>query len=203
MDKQQFLKKLNSYRKVRNDKLDEYDKLTQFGMTATFAHLNEKEARLAAKYLRRWPHMYYGSYLKWMFGVSPIERIDKNNAEIRQVIWEYHKYFFHQYVGPFFYIDNKIQGLRIDLTEGNIRQDFIDCPISHFDYFYFINSGGDYGHYPRGRVIYHHKTNEFYLYIDESLIKNKDVIEQVMTRYHLSSSNTLIKTDEHYNHDSL
>lgn len=80
---------------------------------------------------------------------------------------------------------------------------FINSPVSHFKYFSFLGIDDDYGHYPRGRVIYNNRTNEFYLYIDKDYKKNKKVIENVMKLFNLCSYNTIVKTDEHYIHYNL
>lgn len=203
MDKNRFFEHLKTLKMIEIDGSDEYKGLVESGMTATFKHFTEKEARFAAKYLRRWPHIYYARYLNCMFGVSTFRKIDNYTDEIKEVMWEYHRFFHHKYVGLFFYINGKILGLRTDITEGNIKNDFIDSPVSHFDYFSFLGFDDDYGHYPRGRVIYNNKTNEYYLYIDKDYENNQDIIDKVMIYFNLCAYNTLIKTDDHYTHDNL
>ena len=59
-------------------------------------------------------------------------------------------------VGPFFYIDNQIKALIIDISKGEVIGDFINHPVSHFKFFNSFNNDQDldYGNFPRGRVIY-------------------------------------------------
>ena len=149
-----------------------------------------------------YPHTFYNEFFRCTFGVPTFKRIDNYTKEMKEIIWEYH-YYLHQYVGPFFYINGAIKAAKTDVIKGNINDDFINGPISHFDYFQTLGIDDDYGHYPRGRVIYNNKTNEFIIYLDKSLINKKEVIEQIMYLYRLKNQNTLVKTDEHYAHDNL
>ena len=107
------------------------------------------------------------------------------------------------HVGPFFYIDEKLYSLKISLDKGEDNGLFINHPTSHFEFFNKINPGDDYGHYPRGRVIYSKKNNHFYLYLDKTLVHNKALIKEIIKEYNLNNSNVLIKMDEHYAHDGL
>lgn len=202
MNKEKFLNRLKELKLLKTAK-PEFDTLNEFGINHSFKWLSKEEAVFASKYLRRYPNAYYLAFFKYILGISPLKRIEHYTMDIKEVMWEYHRYFYHQYVGPFFYIDGKIKGLRIDITDANINDHFINSPVSHFDYFNFLGIDDDYGHYPRGRVIYDNSSNEFIVYIDKSLIKNKEVIDMVMARYNLCSYNTVIKTDEHYTHDNL
>ena len=203
MDKQRFFEILTSTLKLKkDDRVDAYEIMKESGYIASFKHFNEDEARLAAKYLRDYPIFYYDHYLETMLNIDYFMKIENYSDEDRAVVWEYH-HFFHQYVGPFFYVNGKIHIFRTDITYGNIKDHFINSPVSHFEYFKFLGIEGDYGNHPRGRVIYNNFTNEFYLYVDKSLKKNKEVIETIMLQCNLRSSNTKIKTDEHYTHDNL
>ncbi len=203
MGKEKFLEHLKSLRMIDEEDVDELFTLKKFGFTSTFKYLTEEEARFAAKYLRRYPHIYYSSFIRCVFGVSELKRIDNYTPEIKEVIWEYHRVAYHQYVGPFFITGKKIKALKTNIVEGNINEPFINSPVSHFDFFQFLGFKGDYGNYPRGRVIYNNNTNEFYLYIDSMYINNEEVIDQVMLTFNLCSYNTIVKTDEHYTHDNL
>ena len=107
------------------------------------------------------------------------------------------------YVGPLFYIDGKLYSLKISLDKGEDNGLFVNHPTSHFEFFNQIRPGDDYGHYPRGRVIYSKKNNQFYLYLDKTLVYNKALIKKITKEYNLTNSNVLIKTDEHYTHDGL
>ena len=203
MDKKRFLEILTTTFQIKeNGRGDAYNSIVKGGSSATFKYFNEGEARLAAKYLRDYPIFYYDHDLETMLNIDYFKKIENYTDETREVVWEYHRYF-HQYVGPFFYINGKVHMFRTDIACGNIKDHFINSPVSHFDYFNFLGIDGDYGNYQRGRVIYNNFTNEFYIYVDKSLKKNKDVIETIMLQCNLRSSNTKIKTDEHYTHDNL
>ena len=203
MGKKEFFDILMSLKPIEENANEECQNLVEFGITATFQCFTEEEIKTASKYLRRWPHIYYNQYIRCVLDVDPLKKIKNCSEETRKVIWEYHRYFYHQFVGPFFYVDGQILGVKTNISEGNINDDFINSPVSHFDCFKFLGIEGDYGNYPRGRVIYNNKTNEFYLYIDKEYKNNQEVIDMVMIRYHLSGYNTVIKTDSHYTHDYL
>ena len=105
------------------------------------------------------------------------------------------------YVGPFFFINGKLYSLKISVDKGEDNGLFINHPTSHFEFFKQIKPGDDYGHYSRGRVIYSKKNNQFYLYLDKSLVDNNALINETIKEYNLTNSDVLIKLDEHYTHD--
>ena len=181
---------------------DTYEHLQSIGIKCAFKHLSEKEKQIAATYVRAVPHAYYNRYAKEIYGSRLDHKIDNMTQEIRDLVWEYRKYFYPQYVGPFFVIDGKVKALRTNINDGDINGDFVNSPVSHFQFANFLHLE-DYGHYPRGRVIYNNKTNEFYVYIDKSLLNNKEILEQVQTKFWLICFNTVVKSDEHYTHDDL
>lgn len=201
MDKEKLFNILKSL-KVGESDLSEYEQLKASGVGYAFKYLTEEEAKEVSKYLIRYPHIYYNRYIKCIYGVEAFKKIKNYTDEIKETIWEYHRYFHHQYVGPFFYIDDEIKAFKTDVSEGNIKDDFINSPVSHFDYFKFLGIDDDYGHYPRGRVIYNNKTNEYYVYVDKTL-RNKEIIEMVMNKFNLYKVNVVVKTDSHYTHDYL
>ena len=109
-----------------------------------------------------------------------------------------------KFVGPFFYIDGKVVALKIDIDKGEKMGDFINHSKSHIDFFNEIKTDplDDYGHYPRGRVIYNSKTRQFYVYMDRTIIHKKEVIKELLKIYNLDKG-TVIKADNHYTHDNL
>ena len=190
---------------ITGDSKDEvaYFDYCEKGITEAFNGFSKSEILFIAAFLKEYPHIYYVELIRRVYGVEIWKKVDNYQGDIKRINWEYHKYFHHQYVGPFFYIDNEIKAFKTDVSEGNIQDDFINGPISHFDYFKSLGIDDDYGHYPRGRVIYNNKTNEYYLYIDKSLSKNKEIIDSVMNEFNLYKLNVVIKTDSHYTHDYL
>ena len=111
----------------------------------------------------------------------------------------------NKFVGPFFYMNSKVVALKIDIDEGEKTGDFINHPKSHFDFFNEIKIDplDDYGHYPRGRVVYNSKTRQFYVYVDRTIIHKKEVIKELLKIYNLDKDNVIIKRDLHYGHDCL
>ena len=105
-------------------------------------------------------------------------------------------------VGPFFYINKKLYTHSVAVKNYKNDERFCNNPISHFDYFNSLEIPGDYGNYPRGRVIYDTLRDELIVYMDESIMTD-DIMESVMLAYCLDERKTMFKTDAHYKHDNL
>ena len=203
MSKEQFFERLKSLKEPNKDPIFEYNVLNDTGINKTLKYFTKEEATFVSKYLRSYPTFYYKHFFYDIFGVDMYEKINNYTNEMKEVMWEYYTKFYTIFVGPFFYIDGKIKGLRMSFTQGSFNDEFIGSMVSHFSYFCHKHFEGDYGNYPRGRVIYNNNTNEFYIYIDKSLKNNKKVIEEIKRKYRLIDNNTVIKTDDHYTHDNL
>lgn len=108
----------------------------------------------------------------------------------------------NSFVGPFFYIEGRIFSHRNQLTSFNRLVRFFDDPISHFEYFNTLNIDGDYGNYPRGRVIYDNLNRKFIVYLDKTIDK-KDIRKLIILIYCLEETRTIFKRDCHYTHDEL
>ena len=110
----------------------------------------------------------------------------------------------HKYIGPFFYIDNHIVALKIETKKGETIGEYINHPVSHFNFFnsFACEPLYDYGQYPRGRVIYHINTGTFIVYLDDFLQK-KDIKNEILKQYNLKRKECVFRTDEHYKHDDL
>lgn len=108
----------------------------------------------------------------------------------------------HSFVGPFFYIDGRIFSHRDQLTNFDRLTRFFDDPVSHFEYFSSLGIDGDYGNYPRGRVIFDNFHRKFIVYIDKVLDK-KDIKESIKLTYCLEEGRIVFKRDSHYTHDNL
>ena len=61
---------------------------------------------------------------------------------------------------------------------------------------------GDYGNYPRGRVIFDNFHRKFIVYLDKALDK-KEIKESIKLTYCLEEERTVFKRDAHYTHDFL
>jgi hypothetical protein len=55
----------------------------------------------------------------------------------------------------------------------------------------------EYDEVPRGRAMYNAKTREFFLFLDQCILKRKEIVEQIMARLHLPRT-TKVETDSHY-----
>lgn len=61
---------------------------------------------------------------------------------------------------------------------------------------------GDYGNYPRGRVILDNTKKRFIVYMDKSLMID-EIKQQIKNMYELNGEKVVFKTDSHYTHDDL
>ena len=106
------------------------------------------------------------------------------------------------FVGPFFYIGGKIVASKERASSFDLNLRFFDSNISHFDFFTTLLVDGDYGNYPRGRVIYDNLNKEFIIYMDKCLFRNS-IKEEIITTYELKNEKVMFKRDIHYTHDGL
>ena len=182
-----------------------YEELIDLGIVEAFVGLTEEERNYAASVISLYPAIYYNQLARKVFNKDISKKIRSYFGTITLINWEYHKYFFHQYVGPFFYIDGKFKCLKMDVTDGEFGERFINHPTSHFDFFnsFNIDDSIDYGRYPRGRVIFNNFTNEFYIYVDKSLYDKKELMEEIKKIYNLTGYNNIVKKDSHYTHSGF
>ena len=107
-------------------------------------------------------------------------------------------------VGPFFYINNKLHSHSVLLSDSDYDGRFYNDPISHFDFFNTLGINGDYGNYPRGRVIFDSLRHVFIVYLDKSL-KAPEIKQQIKETYKLDENlvKVVFRFDSHYTHDGL
>ena len=119
---------------------------------------------------------------------------------------QFEKLFDVQYpdsfVGPFFYINKRLFSHKESLSYFHPFVRFFDDPISHFDYYETLNIDGDYGNYPRGRVIYDNFHRQFIVYLDKSL-DNDPIRGLIEMAYGIVKERVVYKRDSHYTHDGL
>lgn len=106
------------------------------------------------------------------------------------------------YVGPFFYINNKIYARLESVREFDESLPFFDSSLSHIRMFVALYMPGDYGNYSRGRVIFDNTKKRFIVYMDKSLM-NDEIKQQLKNMYDLNEEAVVFKTDQHYTHDDL
>ena len=211
MDKHEFIEFLKSLelKDVPNEHKGRlaYEGLVMAGVKEAFVGLSEEDKHYAASVISLYPAIYYNQLARKVFGKDISRRIASYwySDTVKAINWEYHKFFFHQYVGPFFYIDGKFKCLKMDVTDGIFGEDFINHPSSHFEFFNSFNTDDslDYGNYPRGRVVFNNRTNEFYIYVDKSLYDKIELIDEIKKIYNLTGYNNIVKKDSHYRSDAL
>ena len=106
------------------------------------------------------------------------------------------------YVGPFFYIDGRVYAHLEDLTAFSPLRRFFDSTISHFSYFNILGFDGDYGNYPRGRVLYDNFRRGDVVYADKDLLK-EETKTLILKAFHLEEERVEFRRDAHYQHDGL
>lgn len=113
-----------------------------------------------------------------------------------------HVPYKNSFVGPFFYIDKKLYTYKDSMKEHNPNKRFFDADISHLSYFKKLGIDGDYGNYPRGRVIFDNFHKRFVVFLDKDLLKD-DIKAEIIKAYDLEERQTMFKRDIHYTHDGL
>ena len=110
----------------------------------------------------------------------------------------------NNYVGLFFFINNRVVAKKLEVCKGVASGDYINHPKSHFEFFIEISNNplDDYGHYPRGRIIYNQKSGRFLVYIDKTLNK-KYIKELILKEFNLDERICEFRKDIHYTHDWL
>ena len=106
------------------------------------------------------------------------------------------------FVGPFFYINGKILSKKLPIGRFDCRDRFFDVDTSHMELFETLGLDGDYGNYPRGRVLYDNFHGRFVVYVDADLM-NKSEKEEIKRHFGLDGQKTVFRRDEHYTHDGL
>ena len=71
-----------------------------------------------------------------------------------------------------------------------------------FLFFESLGIDDDYGHHPRGRVIYDNLNRRFLVYLDRSLLEKKKE-ELIIKEFKLENMRVRFLLDEHYEHDGL
>ena len=99
------------------------------------------------------------------------------------------------YLGPFFYIDNKLVYDARLLSEARQQYDKLDNPYSHEKLYDDHFRTGDYIDYPRGRVIWDLTNDRAIIYVDPC-INTPDILEQITKVFQLDKY--VVEGDDHY-----
>ena len=105
-------------------------------------------------------------------------------------------------VGPFFYIEGKVLAYKVDVSLCDSDCRFFDADMSHFWFFDGLGIDGDYGNYPRGRVLYDTCLDRFVVYLDKAL-RTDEIKKKIIREYGLPEKRTGFRLDDHYTHDGL
>ena len=106
------------------------------------------------------------------------------------------------FVGPFFYADGKVLFKRLPVAQFDVRRRFFDADKPHMALFETLGLSGDYGNYPRGRVLYDNFRGRFVVYADTVLLR-KEIKEEIKRHFGLDGQRVVFRKDEHYTHDGL
>ena len=105
-------------------------------------------------------------------------------------------------VGPFFHADGKVISKKLPVDQFEARRRFFDVDTPHMELFEGLGLDGDYGNYPRGRVLYDNFHRRFVVYADTVLLR-KGIKEEIKRHFGLDGQRVVFRKDEHYAHDGL
>jgi len=106
-------------------------------------------------------------------------------------------------VGIFWLIGKR---LVVDTTPLSRAGDYGEFKIHDGDHVTFwsameergeVPRGSDYEEHPRGRVNYNTRTRQFTLFLDPCILRQKSVVQKIMSLMHLPAD-TLLSRDGHY-----
>lgn len=106
-------------------------------------------------------------------------------------------------VGIFWLIEGKPLIDSTSLSEAEPYGDFLTYPLGHDKVWEQRQGAGvvpadtEYEEFPRGRVTYNSKTQQFTFFADRCIFKDKAVVGRIMSDMNLPG-NTRIETDSHY-----
>ena len=109
-------------------------------------------------------------------------------------------------IGIFWIYEGVVLACPIEITEGESQGDYIDSPDRHVDAWDdpdgFSRDHPElaempYEAVPRGRVLYEPGADRFVIYLDESLMNEKDETN-LKQAFGLTDKNCLFKSDPHY-----
>lgn len=110
-------------------------------------------------------------------------------------------------VGIFWVYKNEIilpHGVPFD--SGELFGDFYTYPLDHYSVWekgkrYLEDKNlkiMEYDEVHRGRIVYNIDKRTFTVYLGKDLVGNKTILYKIFSEFNLSSANTIVKTDEHY-----
>lgn len=110
-------------------------------------------------------------------------------------------------VGIFWAVNGKLILESLPLTEAEIYGEFRNHPWSHercwdaFQWHGVVPHGVEYEEFPRGRVIFNQRLQQYYLYADPCILQKPEMVSTIMKSLRLPSD-TEVRPDEHYRCES-
>ena len=107
-------------------------------------------------------------------------------------------------VGIFFLVDKKLLIDPTPVSDGGSYGDFSIHERGHDAFWEMLRRTGavppdtEYDDYPRGRVAYNTKTGKYSLLLDRCILKNKSVVNKIMSELNLPTKRTEMDTDSQY-----
>jgi hypothetical protein len=107
-------------------------------------------------------------------------------------------------VGIVFLVGKTLLIDRTPVSEGGIYGDFRIHERGHDAFWEMLRRTGavppdtEYDDYPRGRVAYNTKTGKYSLLLDRCILKNKSVVNKIMSELNLPTKRTEMDTDSQY-----
>jgi hypothetical protein len=107
-------------------------------------------------------------------------------------------------VGIFFSVGRKLWLDMTPLSQGGTYGEFKIHERGHDEYWELlirqgaVPPGSEYQEYPRGRVAYNERTQQFSLLADRCISRQKERVAEIMERMHLPADHTTKGTDPHY-----
>jgi hypothetical protein len=107
-------------------------------------------------------------------------------------------------VGIIFLVGKTLLIDRTPVSENEIYGDFRIHERGHDTYWETLKKAGvvpqgsEYDDCPRGRVAYNMKTEQYSLFLDRCILKNKSVVKKIMAELNLPTRSTKADTDSHY-----
>ena len=110
-------------------------------------------------------------------------------------------------VGIFYVIGGKLVSDTTPTKEAEDYGDFKSHPNSHFKFWVLLKRFAfpkykhlDYDYFPRGRVVYNKVKDEYSIYLDKCVVKDKKMLGQVKNEFNLpyNKRKVIVGFDYHY-----
>jgi hypothetical protein len=107
-------------------------------------------------------------------------------------------------VGIFFSVQHKLWLDMTPLSQAGSYGEFRIHERGHDEYWELLIKQGavpshsEYEEYPRGRVAFNERTQQFSLLADRCILRQKEGVAEIIKRMHLPAERTVTGTDPHY-----